>query len=462
MRFVGDYDVIVAGGGTAGVVAAMAAARNGARTLLVEKNGFLGGVPTAAMVSLFLSFHNMRGEKIANGIPQEIVDRLLEKGGGIPPGHLFNPYGNCYTVTPVDPHLLKLVHLEMIGEAGVDLLLHTFIYDVLVEEGRVRGLRMANKWGDATATGKVIIDCTGDADVAAQAGVPWVKGREEDGLTMAMTLMFRLGNVDMEPTIQFMQEHPDQFILSEDPYLKQTPEELMAEVKAFKDVPLITGFYDLIKEKQKTGEFPKTRQRLIIVISPTPGIVQINTASVLRRDGTDARDLTQAEIEGRMTADQLYKFFRNYVPGFENAFLVDTAPVIGVRETRRIVGEYVMTFDDVVNGREFLDSIGRGAYCIDVHEPDGTIRHDHIKDGKAYTIPYRSLVPQKIDGLLAAGRCISVERDAMGATREQVPCMIEGQAAGTAAAMCVAESIEPRNVDTNELRRTLGSEGAIV
>jgi hypothetical protein len=462
MRYVGDYDVVVAGAGTAGCVAAVAAARNGARTLLVEKNGFLGGTPTAAMVSPFLSFHNMRGEQIAEGIPQEIVDRLLEKGGAIPPGHLFNPYGNAYTVTPNDPEILKLVHLEMTSEAGVDLLLHTYVFDTLVEDGRARGLHMANKWGRATATGTVIIDCTGDADVAASSGAPWVKGRAEDGLTMAMTVFFRLGNVDMEPTLQFMKERPDQFLLAEDPYIKETPEELMKRVKEPKDVPLITGFFDLIKEKHTTNEFPKSRQRLIIAVTPTPGLVAINTASVLKRDATDAWDLTQAEIEGRMTVQQLYRFFRKYIAGFEDCFLLDTGTVIGIRESRRIVGEYTVTFDDVVNGREFRDSIGRGAYCIDVHEPDGTIRHAHIKDGKAYTIPYRSLVPQEVDGLLVAGRCISVERDAMGATREQVPCMIEGQAAGTAAAMCASEGIAPRSVDTNELRRVLESQGVIV
>jgi hypothetical protein len=462
IHFVGDYDVIVAGGGTAGVVAAVAAARNGARTLLVEKNGFLGGVPTAAMVSCFLSFHNMRGERVAGGIPQEIVDRLLDKGGAIPPGHLYSPYGNTYSVTPFDAETLKLVYIEMVQEARVDQLLHTFTYDTLVEDGRARGVRMVNKGGDAMATAKVTIDCTGDGDVAARAGVAFEKGDKRDGLTMAMGLMFRLGNVNIQPTIDFIRDHPDQFILAEDPYINKTPQEIVSKVNRFEDIPVITGFWDLIKAKQETGEFPMNRKRLLIYITPIPGVVQINTAAVVRRDGTDPRDLTAAENEARATVRQLWRFFRNYVPGFEACYLLDTAPVIGVRETRRIAGLYTITRDDVLNGREFPDAIGRGAYCIDIHEPDGTIRHLHIKDGKSFTIPYRALVPQAIDGLLVAGRCISAEHEALGALRVEVPCMVEGQAAGTAAAMCARSGIEPKNIDLEELRQVLMAQGVIL
>lgn len=462
MHFVGEYDVIVAGGGTAGVVAAVAAARNGAHTLLVEKNGILGGVPTAAMVSSFLSFHNMRGERVAAGIPQEIVDRLLAKGGAVPPGHLFSPFGNTYSVTPIDAEMLKLALIEMIQEAGVDLLLHTFIHDAVVQGARVRGIRLVNKGGEGLALGAVTIDCTGDADVAVRAGAGHFKGGADGKTFMPMGLMFRLGNVDIEPTIEYMRRHLDQFILGEDPAMKKTPEALIANVKGFADIPVITGFYDLIKARQATGEFPAGRKRLIIYMTTIPGVVQINTATVLGRDGTDPYDLTAAELEGHAFAHQLYRFFRLYVPGFESCYLLDTAPSIGVRETRRIAGVYSVTLDDVLTGREFPDAIGRGAYCVDIHEPDGSIRHLHIADGKGYTIPYRALVPQAVDGLLVAGRCISVEREALGALRVQVPCMVEGQAAGVAAALCAREAIEPRALDAGRLRRVLQAQGVIL
>lgn len=462
MHFIGHFDVIVAGGGTAGAPAAVAAARNGARTLLVEQNGFLGGVPTAAMVSCFLSFHNMRGEVVAGGIPQEIVERLLDMGGAVPPGHLFNPYGNTYSVTPFDAEALKLVLSEMAREAGVKQLLHTFVDDVLMEGGRARGIHMVNKGGRSLATAEAIIDCTGDGDVAARAGAPFEKGDSRDGAIMPMGLMFRLGNVDIQPTIDFVRAHPEQFILGEDPYITQTPHELVRAVRRFEDIPVITGFWDLIKAKQETGEFPMNRKRLIIYITPTPGVVQINTAAVVQRDGTDPHDLTAAENEARATAHQLWKFFRNYVPGFDKCYLVDTAPAIGVRETRRIAGLYTVTLDDVLTGREFPDAIGRGAYCVDIHEPDGTIRHLHIKDGKSFTIPYRALVPQGVGGLLVAGRCISADHEALGALRVQVPCMVEGQAAGVAAAMCAREGAEPRDLDVARLRQALLAQGAIL
>ena len=176
MQFIDHYDVIVAGGGTAGVIAAVSAARAGARTLLVEQNGFLGGVLTAGMVCMFLSFHNMRGEQVAQSIPQEVVDRLLQRGGAVPPGHLFNPYGNTYSVTPFDGETLKVVLAEMVEEAGVDLLLHTFAYDALVREGRVHGLSLMNKAGQSVATADIVIDCTGDADTAAHAGASFLAG----------------------------------------------------------------------------------------------------------------------------------------------------------------------------------------------------------------------------------------------------------------------------------------------
>jgi hypothetical protein len=462
MRFEGHFDVIVAGGGTAGVPAAVAAARNGARTLLVEKNGFLGGVPTAAMVSCFLSFHNMRGEQVAGGIPQEIVERLLAKGGAIPPGHLFNPYGNTYSVTPFDAETLKLVLAEMAREAGVRQLLHSFVDDVLLEGPRLRGIHLVNKGGGAIATADVLVDCTGDGDLAARAGAAFEKGSGRDGHLMPMGLLFRLANVDIEPTIQTMREHPDQFILGEDPYMNRTPEELIAQVKRFEDIPVITGFWDLIEAKQKTGEFPPTRKRLILYISPTPGVVQVNTAAVVGKDGTDPRDLTDAENEIRATARQLWQFFRNYVPGFERCTLLDVAPEIGVRETRRIAGLCTVSLDDVLTGREFDDAIGRGAYCVDIHEPDGSIRHLHIEDGKSYTIPYRALVPRGLDGLLLAGRCISADHEALGALRVEVPCMVEGQAAGVAAALCAQEGVAPRQVDVGDLRRRLREQGAIL
>jgi len=465
MAFNMDYEeqeVLVVGGGTAGVIAAIAAARTGAKVLLIELNGLLGGTSTAGMVSSFLTFHNMKGEQIARGIPQEVVDRLLKRGGAVPPGHLRNPYGNAFSVTPFDAEALKYVLMDMCREAGVQLLLRTMGVDAIVANNTIKGVVVTNKAGWGIVLSRVVIDCSGDADVAAAAAVPCEKGRRADGLTMPMTLTFRLGNVRTQEIVDYVKAHPDQFILGEDPYIREGTEEIVAGIETFRDVPLLTGFFDLIEEKKKTGEFPKTRERLIIEITPHEGVLLVNTSNVLGRDGTDPRDLTAAQVEGMDQVHQLVEFFRRYVPGFSECSLIDTAAVIGVRETRRIVGEYTLTGEDVLKGRGFPDGIGKGAYCMDIHEPDGTIRHLHIEEGRAYDIPYRCLVPKKVDNLLVAGRCISVTREALGSTRNQVPCMVTGQAAGTAAALCVADAVSPGALDPAVLRASLRDQGVIL
>ncbi len=455
-------DVVVVGGGPSGAVAAIASARMGASTLLIDLNGFLGGVCTAANISSFLTFHNMRGEQIANGIAQEIVDRLLDIGGAVPPGHLRNPYGNAYSVTPFDAEALKLVLMRMTKEAGVDVLLRTMFTDIIMSGNTVKGVVFNNKAGFNIQPAEIVIDCSGDADVAALAGVPYQKGDEKDGRMMPMTLAFRMGGVDTLKVVDFVKANPDQFLLAEDPFIKETPEEIAERITTFKDIPLLTGFFDLIKEKKKTGEFPPTRERLIIEVTPQPDVVDVNTASVLGKDGLNPEDLTEAYAEALDHVYTLEKFFVNYIPGFENARLVDTASVIGVRETRRIIGEHILTGDEASGGEEFPDSIGKGAYCLDVHEIDGSIRHRHIKDGKAYDIPYRSLVPLEVNNMLVAGRAISMDRDASGSARNQVPCMVTGQAAGTAAALCVESNVNPREIDIKLLQHSLRTEGAII
>lgn len=460
VRIAGTWDVVVAGSGSAGLVAAVAAAREGARTLLVERYGFLGGNLTAGMLGNFLTFHNMRGEQIVGGIPQEIVDRLMARGGS--PGHLRNAYGNAYSVTPYDTEAMKAVALEITQEAGVELLLHTFITDTVVEGRRVRGLQVANKSGLQLVLGRTVVDASGDGDVAALAGAAFEKGRPEDGATMAMTLMFRVANVDTDRVAEEVRQRPGQFILAEDPYIGKSREEVAAGIRSLHDAPLLTGWFDLVAEAKRRGEFHPNRQRVVISLSPRPGEVYVNSTAVVRYDGTDAQQLTAAEVEARRQVDAVFTFLRRYVAGFEQAVLAEVAPGIGVRETRRILGEYVLTLDDVLEGRTFPDGIAKGAYAVDVHEPDGTIWHKHVKDGRAYDIPYRCLVPRDVDGLLVAGRCISVSREALGSTRVTAQTMAVGQAAGTAAALAAKEGIEPRRIPADVLRTMLVAGGAIV
>lgn len=440
MELSSHYDVIVAGGGVAGVAAAVSASRLGARTLLIERYGFLGGLGTAGLVNPFMS-------SMAEGFYREICDRMDAMGGLL--GRAF------------DPEAMKFCAQEMVLEAGADLLLHSWIDGVVVEDGVITGVDVRTKSGQRRFTAQVVIDATGDADVAAMSGVPYELGNPEHGLTQAMTLMFTIGGVDARKSLIYAKDNPDQMRFPK-------PSSEAAVDKMLESVIGIAGFYREVEAARTNGEFPLEQDLVFFLTLPAPGQVIVNTTHISGKDGTRSEDLTDAEIEGRRQAIALMAFFRKYVPGFESAYLVQTATQIGVRETRRIIGEYVFTAEDVEAGRKFPDVVMRSAYPIDVHSSKGK---GYAKDEKAsrpgvppkddwYEVPYRSLVPLKVDNLLVAGRCISATHEGQGAVRIMPNCMSLGQAAGTAAALCVREGVTPRALDTSLLREHLLEQGA--
>lgn len=457
------FDVVIAGGGMAGVVAAIAAARNGARTLLTDRLAFLGGNATAGLLGNFLTFHNMKGEQICDGIPQEIVDECIRLGGAFPEhrGHLRNAYGNAYSVTIIDPEVLKLVIQRLCVQADVRLMLGTYIVGPVLQGDRVTGIRVVNKSGESVLSGNVIIDATGDADIVAKAGGPFQQG-DEAGRTMSISLFFRMASVDLDRHLRYVKERPDQFMLAEDPYLGQTRAEAAAALATWKDYPLVTGYYEAVREAQRRGEFHPNRERVVFSITTVPGVVTINSTSMLGRNPTRAEELTQAALEGREQIFAVAAFFRKYAPGFERAFVLDSASALGVRESRRIIGEHVLTEEECLTGKKSDQDIARGAYTLDVHEPSGKIVHKHIKDGESYGIPYGCLVPKRLEGVLVAGRCISSDRYANGSVRNQAHIQAIGQAAGMAAALCVKRGWRPRDVPVAELRKVLTAQGAVV
>lgn len=458
-----QYDVVVAGAGMAGVVAAIAAARNGARTLLTDRLTFLGGNATAGLLGNFLTFHNMKGEQICKGISQEIVDECIKLGGAFPEhrGHLPNAYGNAYSVTPIDAEVLKLVTQKMCVNAGVRLMLGTYTLGPVVSNQRVTGIQVVNKSGESTLAGKVTIDATGDADLIAMAGGPFHQG-DEEGRTMSISLFSRMGGVDLAKHLAYVKEHADQFMLAEDPYIGKTKEEVAADLKHWKDYPLVTGYYDAVEKAKARGEFHKNRERVVFSITTTPGVVTINSTSLLGYNPTDGEALTQAALEGREQIFVVASFFQKYVPGFENSFILDSASALGVRESRRIIGENTLTTEDCLDAKKSDQDVAQGAYSLDVHEPSGKIMHKHVRDGESYGIPYGCILPKKIDGVLVAGRSLSSERYANGSARNQAHIQAVGQAAGTAAAMCVKHGWEPRAVRVTELREVLVEQGAVV
>ncbi len=446
-----DCDVLVVGGGPAGIAAAVAAAREGARTLLVEQYGALGGMGTVGLVGPFMTSFSADGKRqVIAGIFDEVVRRMVAIGGAIHPSQV--PPGSSHSgfivryhnnVTPFDPEALKLVAAEMIVEAGVDLLLHTFVFDVLMrpagpgEPPAVAGVFVANKSGVQALRARVVVDCSGDADVAALAGAPTEKGRPEDGRMQPMTMFFRVGNVAGEPLRQYIREHPDE----------RSP------------------FTGIVERGREAGEWPDVpRERVGIYEGSTPGEWRVNTSRLLGLDGTKAEDLTRGEIAGRRQVHELMAFFRKRVPGFADARLIDTAAQVGVRETRRIVGEYVLTVEDICAGRRFPDTIALCSYGVDVHNPEGPGqgRRQEYETANVYEIPYRCLVPRQVEQLLVAGRCISSTHEANGAVRVMPPCFATGQAAGTAAALAARAGRPPREVPADELRRTLAARGQVL
>ncbi len=443
-----EYDVLVVGGGNAGCAAAIAAARHGASTMLVERYGFLGGTATAAMVGPWMTFHS--GEKrIVGGIAQEIVDRLMRMGGS--PGHLHDSSDYVPTITPFDPEIHKALLFEMMQEAGVHLLLHAYFLRAVMEEQSVAGAVFATVAGEREYRARITIDATADAYVAASAGVETQQG-DERGRVQPATLIFRISHVDLSKTAAYVRMHPDQMRTSLKTHERTAPA-----------LTAVAGLYDLWHEAQAKGDVNIPREVVSFFISPYPDEVTVNMTRVVDIDPLDPDDLTRAEVAARGQAMQLFAFFRKSVPGFENARIAATATQIGIRESRRIVGVYTLTRDDVLQARHFEDAVARSAYPIDIHNPSGTGTQTHrLRPGESYEIPYRCLVPAHVDRLLVAGRCISTTHEALASTRLTPTVMTLGQAAGTAAALAQKDRVQLRNLDTAKLRSALTRDGVIL
>jgi hypothetical protein len=437
-----ETDVLVAGGGPAGIAAAVAAARSGARTRLVERFGFLGGNLTAGLVGPCMTSFSLDGqEQLIRGVFDEFVRRMEKNGGALHPSRTsagdayagFIVYGHD-KVTPFEPEAAKTTALEMCREAGVELRLHSFVADAVVRDGRVAGVVAVSKSGMEMLPATVTVDCSADGDVAAAAGVPFQYGRDSDGLAQPMTVFFRVGGIDDEAVERYVRAHPDDF----------------------------RAFESIVSKARQEGRFPSPRRGIGMYRTLQPGVWRINTTRVLGRNGTDVADLTAAEVEGRDQVQALVTFFREYLPGFERCELVDTASMVGVRETRRIEGEYRLELSDLQSGRHFDDTIALCAYPVDIHDPTGAGGGCDESAGTAniYEIPFRSLVPRGVDGLLVAGRSISASHEALAAVRVMPPAFAMGEAAGTAASLAARAGIAPRNVDIAALRHALRSQGA--
>ena len=421
MNYRQNYDVIVVGGGFTGTAAALAAARAGCDVLLIEQSGALGGAANTCLISPFMSWWTnieQDGKKtrfdLSRGIFTEICEKLKDMDAMS--GNLFHE------------EYLKILLDRMTAEAGVRVLFHSVLCDTEMDNETIRNISVITKSGKLTFSAPVFIDCTGDADLAVMCGCPYHLGRLSDNLCQPMTLCFRAANVDEE--LFFSSESRDKM-------------------------------QAIYKRWQDEGKTSNIRENVLVFKNSVKGVVHFNSTRVVKLNPVDPFDVSIAEAEGRKQMLELFTMLKEELPAFADAQLLISAASIGARESRMIDGEHLLTENELRDCVKFDDAIAAGNYDIDIHSPDGSgTSHYYFPDGQYYTIPYRSLIPKNADNLLVAGRCISSTHEAQASYRIMPIVCCLGEAAGTAAAVCVKNNTTPRKADIKEIQNRLTANGA--
>jgi len=478
--YYGSYDVIVCGGGTSGIPAAIASARAGAKTLLIERVGQLGGQMNVSGPPGFsyAYFYNARREKIVGGFGEETYRRLFDEGHALPTK--LQEWRGSYQFSYIDPDWWGLLVFQMMQENGVELMLHSLVTDVIREDNAVRGVVVEHPSGRSIVLGKVIIDCTGEGEVSFQAGAE-TEALPPNELEPA-TVAFTADGVDWDRFMDYVRNNIDEFTFAHlcEPYDGLTEDEIKKMVlkcESIAEISEIMGFLSLKEKAIKTGEWHNFSGIGFFILPREGGVIQAHfqhSSQVADVDCTDVRHITRAEIEGRNQDIIAWKFFKKYVPGFEKAYITRVCPEVRIRETRRVIGDYILTEEDVGAGRKFDDVIGKSCFPAGPKHVipgrdvtiNGTLTVQSIacypKDGGSNDIPYRCLVVKGLDNLLVAGKAISTTRAAHN--RFLMQTLVTGQAAGVAAAICACKGITPRKLeeDVSELQKILREQGAIL
>lgn len=409
-------DVAVFGGGPSGICAATAAAEEGADVALIERYGFLGGMATAGLVNPFMTYRREHAQVNA-GLFERILQMLTDRGGRPDPDR----------PRYFDPDIMRLVADDMVIASGARILFHSFLVDAESDQRRLQRGIIADKSGLRSVEADIFVDCTGDADLAARSGADFEKGRPEDGRCQPMTTYFRMAGVDTDR------------------------------------MPAREDINALYMEAKEAGEIDNPRDDVHRAIPSThEGEVVYNTTRILDHDATDPDSLSEAELIGRRQVEQMVQFLKT-LPGFEEAYLVRIAPQIGVRESRRVMGDYVLRGEDVTSAAKFDDAVAHGCFSIDIHNPAGTgILGARVPEGDWYDIPYRCLYSRSLENVLVAGRPISADHRAHGSVRCMPISACTGEAAGVAAAVCAQTGSATGDADVDEIRAILDRRGALL
>lgn len=450
LRYTDAYDVVICGGGPSGTVAALSASREGLKVLLVENMGQLGGMAVSGHVSHWLGGRTETGEWVVGGLFKSLTEEAAAKGYAIiphlDPARKYHPYGwfNWFIHgIPLDPFKVDMFLDEKMKQARVDVLLQTQFVDALVEKDKITHVVLYNPSGLFAVPVKAVIDATGNADVAVRSGCRTVKGRPEDGKLTPSSLIFHAYDIDAEALTRAVEKQRD------------------------------PKFRDLIKQLREKGEWNFPYDIFICTQLIEKGEFYINTSRLTGIDGTDGKSVSDGLAKGRREAHELLALLRKYFPGFENAKIKSVASQLGIRETRRIAGEFVMTVDDLKTGRDFPDCIGFSMYGWDLPDPDKPSIQPFAEDEKSgfkakvekklsTPLPYRMMIPDPVVNLICPGRAVSVEGQVLGPVRVMAPCMAMGEAAGVATWQVVQNGVSYAAVDTRLLREKLISYGAIV
>ena len=443
------YDVLVAGGGLAGVASAVSAARAGVSVVLIEQLSYLGGLSTAGLVNPFMSWYTFgRKTQLVGGLFQEILNRLSRKNGIL---------NNCF-----DPEAMKQILLDMCLEEGVDIKFQTFIIEACCNEHNDFRVKTVSKDGEIVCFARRVIDCTGDGDLAVSLGADYEIG-DKNGNCQAVTLMFDVAGVDVEKALQRALDYPSEMSIQ-----VGSKDDKASEIA--KRVFSPAGYFDLVAKAKKEKGYDFPGDMLFFISRPEKGVVTFNQTHTIVKNPTSAEDVKIAKLECIRQMQEIISLCKEYIPGFENAYILRSADLLGIRESRRILGEYVFSSNDVKFSTKHNDAICRLAYPVDIHDTDGqgyTVESTKKMitkpaDGDWYEIPFRCLKISGVKNALVAGRCLSATHEGQGAMRIMPACVATGEAAGSGAAISIKNNKDISDIDTNDLLMLLRKRGAIL